>query len=63
MFFTFLVVAILTAVVLVVAALTISKLIAPRSFKRASRTSAVSRRADSRGCSLRQAITCLPFCS
>ena len=32
MFFTFLVVAILTAVVLVVAALTISKLIAPRSF-------------------------------
>ena len=31
-FFTFLVVAILTAVVLVVAALTISKLIAPRSF-------------------------------
>ena len=60
MFFTFIIVVILTAVVLVVAAMTIARLLAPRSL---NRMNVVFPRADNHGYNSELAITCLPSCS
>lgn len=65
MFFTFIIVVILTAIVLVVAAMTIAKLLAPRSFnpQKGERTNVVFLRVDNHGCNSRQVTTCLLSCS
>ena len=64
MFFTFIIVVILTAVVLVAAAMAIAKLLAPRAIRRKeSRTNVVFPLAENHGYSSVQVTTCSPSCS
>lgn len=65
MFFTFIIVVILTAIVLVVAAMTIAKLLLHGHSirRRENRTNVVFLRVDNHGCNSRQVTTCLLSCS
>ena len=62
MFFTFLIVVILTAVALVVLAMTVANLIGPKSYNKQKAEPYVSLRVGVRGCSSVWAIISLPFC-